>query len=97
MIVDFGYWVWSMGYQCCDHKDLYGTVRDNYKTLGQSHTKTKLAYVDAVAKPLRGVKKVQELFRIFDYVGMPHKNGLQQPKPVSVREPASSSKICALQ
>ena len=91
----FGFEPW--GYQCCDLKDLYGTVRDNYTTLSQSHTKTKLAYVDAVAKPLSGVKKVQEFHRIFDHIERPYKNGAEQPKPVSVREPASLSKICALQ
>ena len=33
------------------------TVKDKYKSLDQSQKKTKLAYVDAVAKPPRGVKK----------------------------------------
>ena len=32
-------------------------VKDTYKNLDQSQKKTKLAYVDTVAKPPRGVKK----------------------------------------
>ena len=94
MIVVVAFWVCNVvTIKICRTR----TVRDNYKTLSQSHTKTKLAYVDAVAKPPRGVEEAQECNRIFALVGMPHKNGSEQPKPVSVRELTSSSKICALQ
>ena len=68
------------------------TVKDKYKTLDQSQKKTKLAYVDAVAKPPRGVKKAQERNGIFAQVGTPHKKGPERPKPVVVKEPSSSSK-----
>ena len=45
------------------------TVKDKYKSLDQSQKKTKLAYVDAVAKPPRGVKRAQERNGIFAQVG----------------------------
>ena len=48
--------------RCTDERErkldmLKTKVKGAYRTLDQSQKKTKLAYVDAVAKPPRGVKK----------------------------------------
>lgn len=71
---------------------LMNKVKDKYTNLDQSKKKTKLAYVDAVAKPPRGVRKAQERNGIFAQVGAPHKKGSERTKAVAVREHMSSGK-----
>ena len=66
-------------------------VKGTYKRLDQSQKKTKLAYVDVVAKPPRGVKRAQERNGIFSQVGTPHRLGSDRPRPVAVREPRRGS------
>ena len=67
-------------------------VKDTYKSHDRNLKKTKLAYVDAVAKPPRGVRKAQERNGIFAQVGAPHKKGSERLKPVAVKEHMTSSK-----
>ena len=71
---------------------LMNKVKDKYTNLDQSKKKTKLAYVDAVAKPPRGVRRAQERNGIFAQVGAPHKKGSERTKAVAVREHMSSGK-----
>ena len=71
---------------------LKNRVKDSYKDIKQTQKQTKLAYVDVVAKPPRGVRRAQERNGIFAQVGVPHKKGSERSKAVAVREQIASNK-----
>ena len=50
---------------------LMGTVRNSYANLKTNNKQTKLAYVDSVVKPPRGVKRAQEKNGTFTPTGTP--------------------------
>ena len=72
---------------------LMGKVQDSYHTLKTNNKQTKLAYVDTVAKPPRGVKRAQEKNGTF----IPTGTGLDKVKKgrmsINPREPSSTSTV----